>query len=103
MAEYRISGVWKNNDGVITHYAINHPTDKGGFTKAAKTSKQDAIRLLETDGNKAKTWIWDYTKKQWKIGEDVVVAGTTNKYLKTYPDNQLYDNLAHLIYLNWLS
>lgn len=101
MAEFRISGICKSN-GVITHYAIHSTNPNGGFFKATKTSKQDAIQLLTSGVNKAKTWIWDYTKKDWKIGEDVVVAGTTNKYLKTHPDNQLYDNLSHLIYLDWL-
>jgi hypothetical protein len=100
MAVYRISGVWKK-DGVITHYAFHTKTEKG-FTRAAKTSKADAIKLLQTPGNSAKTWMWNYNNSSWTIGADVeVVNGASGKFLRSDPDAKTTDNLEHLISCNW--
>jgi hypothetical protein len=38
MANYKISGVWKNNDNVITHYAF-HTVGEDSTTRAQKTTK----------------------------------------------------------------
>jgi len=46
MAEYRISGVWKNSNDVITHYAF-HTVNGKEITRTSKKSKADAIELLE--------------------------------------------------------
>jgi len=103
MANYRISGIWKDSNNVITHYAFHKVTEKG-VTRAAKTSKAEAITLLETAGNNATTWMWNYKNAFWTIGEHVtVVDGAKGKYLRSDPDNQLTDNLAHLINFDWIS
>lgn len=102
MAEYKISGVWKNSNGVITHYAF-HTIDKDGISRATKKSKSDAITLLENSNNSAVTWVWNYTKAIWVDGETVnVVNSADGKYLRTNPDNKLSDNLAHLIDYDWI-
>lgn len=100
MANYKISGVWKDKDGVITHYAFHTVTEKG-FTRATKTSKADAVTLLNKSTNEAVTWIWNYSAAFWKDGEKVTVVN--NSYLRSNPDNKLTDNLAHLIDYDWLS
>jgi hypothetical protein len=99
MAEYRISGVWKDSDGTITHYALHtRNAERNTLTRAAKTTKADAIALLEIKGSSAKTWLWDYVNCNWKVGETVEVVGNgANKYLRTKPDSRLTDNLGHLI------
>ena len=103
MAKYRISGVWKNSISVITHYAF-HTVTGDGVTKASIITKSKAIELLETPGNVASTWIWDYTNAKWKIGETVqVVNGYTGKYLRSNPDYTLTDNLEHLIDYDWIA
>ena len=104
MAKYRISGIWINSDKVITHYAFHTESESDTtISRAKKTTKADAIALLETRGNTALTWIWDYTGAKWKIGENVeVVRGSTGKYLRSNPDNKLTDNLRHLIDFDWV-
>jgi Protein of unknown function (DUF3892) len=102
MALYRISGVWKNASEVITHYAF-HKVDETTTGRAVKFSKMQAINLLET-GNSATTWVWNYNRAKWDIGEKVeVVNGATGKYLRSNPDNKLTDNLGHLIDFDWIA
>lgn len=103
MAEYRISGIWKDSRDVITHYAF-HTVGEQSISRAIKKSKADAIKILETYGNSAKTWIWNYANVGWKIGEDVeVINGSNGKYLRSNPDNTKTDNLAHLIDFDWIA
>lgn len=102
MPLFRISGVWKDANNVITHYAF-HKVGDNSISRGTKTSKAQAIALLETYGNKATTWVWNYTQAGWTVGEDVeVVNGYTGKYLRSNPDNKLTDNLSHLIDFDWI-
>lgn len=102
MATYRISGVWKNDNNVITHYAF-HTVNEKSTTRAVKKSKADAVLLLDKDENNATTWTWNYKTASWNIGEKVtVVNGTHGKYLRSNPDNTTTDNLAHLIDYDWI-
>jgi hypothetical protein len=100
MAQYKISGVWKDTNGVITHYAF-HTKTENGHTRATKTSKTDAVKLLNNSSNEAITWIWNYSTAFWKDGEKVIVVN--GSYLRSNPDNKITDNLAHLIDYDWLS
>lgn len=99
MARYKISGVWKDKNNVITHYAF-HTVTENGITRGIKKSKIDAVQLLKTTSNEAMTWIWNYQAMYWKDGEKVTVVD--NSYLRSDPDNKLTDNLAHLINYDWL-
>ena len=81
MADYRISGVWKDANNVITHYAF-HTVGQNSVSRSHKISKAQAITLVETAGNTVVTWIWNYLNCQWKIGETVqVVNGHYGKFL----------------------
>ena|ERR1017187_2887864 len=103
MATYRISGVWKDVNNVITAYAF-HTVTENSTTRAIRTTKARAIELLETRGNSATTWVWNYTTASWKIGEAVeVINGRNGKYLRSNPDNTLTDNLGHLIDFDWIN
>lgn len=103
MAQFKISGIWKNANQVITHYAF-HTVNSIGVSRADKVSKAQAVTLLETTGNSATTWVWDYQKVGWITGEAVrVVSRGNEKYLKSNPDEQLTDNLAHLINFDWIA
>lgn len=102
MAEYRISGVWKDDDGVITHYAVhkrikNENNDGFSIYHAMKMTKADTITLLANTNNTAKTYLWNYSKASWYAGEDIHVVNTSPPYLRTNHDNQVKDNLSHLI------
>lgn len=102
MAHYKISGVWKNANGVITHYAFHTQNADSSYTRASKVSKADAITLIER-GNTAVTWIWNYTQATWNDGESVVVVnGVNGKYLRSNKDKQITDNLGHLINYDWI-
>jgi hypothetical protein len=103
MAEFLISGVWLDKDDVITHYAF-HTVGEKTISRAEKKTKAQAVALLETAGNTAKTRIWDYNKSKFTAGEKVeVVKGANGKYLRSNPDNKLTDNLAHLIDFDWIN
>lgn len=102
MGTYRISGVWKNSDGVITHYGV-HTISTTGTSRAIKTTKTEAIRIVENANNIVTTWIWNYTSMSWVVGTSVHVVGIgVNKYLRTTHDNTIRDNLGHLINYNWV-
>lgn len=103
MTKFRISGVWKNNDNVITHYAF-HTVGESSTSRANKKTKEEAIRLLETPSNSATTWAWNYGQSNWNIGENVeVVNRSTGKYLRSNPNDRTTDNLGHLIDYDWIS
>jgi|SRR5690554_95655 len=103
MTKFRVSGVWKNNDNVITHYAF-HTLGESFTSRASKKTKEEAIRLLETPSNSATTWIWSYGQSNWNIGENVeVVNRSTRKYLRSSPNDRTTDNLGHLIDYDWIS
>ncbi len=103
MVLYRISGGWKNSNNVITHYAFHNVEGKSA-TRAIKMAKDDAVKLLETRGNAATTWVWDYVQAIWEIGEEVtVVNGISGKYLRSNPDDKRTDNLEHLIDFDWIA
>jgi len=103
MTQFRISGVWKDSNNVITHYAF-HTVGETSVSRASKTSKSQAISLLETKGNSATTWVWNYSQAKWSVGENVeVVNGSNSKYLRSNPDNKITDNLGHLIDFDWIA
>lgn len=96
---YAISGIWKDNANVITHYAIHslNLNDKTvGF--AEKKSKPEAIRLLSSNYNIAKTILWNYKTQCWDLGSSIEIVGTQfNKYLRSNHDETERNNLSHLI------
>lgn len=103
MANYRISGVWKDQNNIITHYSF-HTVNEDSISRASKTSKKEAIEILEKRGNAACTWIWNYSRAEWTVGENVeVVNGSNGKYLRSNPDDKLTNNLGHLIDYDWIT
>lgn len=103
MAKLRISGIWKDNNNVISHYAFHTLTEDNTASRAEKVTKEDAIRIVERPGNEVITWQWNYSNAVWRDGETVhVVNGSHGKYLRSNRDNQITDNLNHLINFDWL-
>lgn len=103
MAEYRISGIWKDENDIITHYAF-HTINENSAGKSVKVSKSQAITLLDNSRNSALTMMWNYLRGEWTIGEKVsVVNGVNGKYLRSNPDNKITDNLGHLIDFDWIA
>lgn len=103
MAKYRISGVWKDLNDTIVAYAF-HTVMESSTGRAVKKTKAQAISLLETTGNSATTWVWNYVRGGWDVGETVtVVHGNSGKYLRSNPDKKVTDNLGHLIDFDWIA
>ncbi|WET04015.1 DUF3892 domain-containing protein [Flavobacterium johnsoniae] len=108
MAEYRISGIWTDDKGGITHYAVHERIknrDGKGYTinKAIKKSKAETITLVESKNNTVKTFMWKYKEAMWQGGEDVhVVNGASGKFLRSNHDSTVQDNLRHLIDYSWI-
>lgn len=102
MAAIKISGIWKDADGLITHYAL-HIVNTSYTTRAVKKSKSDSIKLLEKSDNTAYTWIWNYDSSRFVDGQKVeVINALTGKYLSTDSNYKLTDNLEHLIDFDWI-
>lgn len=103
MANFVISGTWKNENQEITHYAIHAVDDFNRISKATKMSKLDTILLLDKLDNYATTMVWNYIAAKWTFGEKIqVIDSISGKYLRTISDNKLSDNLGHLINYNWI-
>lgn len=100
MTQFKISGIWKDNDEVITHYAFHEVYSNGQVSKGRKTSKEDAVKLLSDSANQAITWLWNYSQAFWVNGARVEVVD--KRYLRTVHDNKLIDNLSHLINYDYL-
>ncbi len=98
MAHYFISGVWRDNAGVITDYAFHlFNNENNTFGPLQRKSKIDAILLLSL-GNTAQTLLWNYTDATWKKGANVNLVGTApDQYLRTSGDSTVRDNLDNLI------
>lgn len=97
MATYYITGVWKNDDHRITHVMLHRLNDNGTWTRGAKTSEQDVIRLIDNDHN-VSTRIWNYTNAVWAPGARVIVVNEFGRrILRTVPDARVTDNLDNSI------
>ncbi|MBN8623687.1 MAG: DUF3892 domain-containing protein [Flavobacteriales bacterium] len=105
MTHYAISGVWKDSNGTITHYAVHDvDVEKNTFFKAKKYSKVQAVNLLDNSSTSARTLLWNYADECWKWGTYIDVVGTSpNKYLRTRHDGTERNNLAHLINYGWVA
>ncbi len=104
MALYRISGIWKNISGTITHYGFHTFNEsENTVTRVEKVTKENSVKRLENSTNIATTWVWNYNLSRWSIGENVeVVNGVNEKYLRSNPDKKETNNLEHLINYDWL-
>ena len=101
MADYRISGFWKDTTGVIAHYAV-HIIYERTMTRAQKLSKEEVIRLVNDPGNTTFTWLWDYDTNAWRDDEKIFVARQgLKKILRCASNSNKTDDLAHLINLDW--
>lgn len=97
MAQYAITGIWKDDNDTITDYAIHLVTEHLNpnlltVWRAEKYSKKDAINLVQN--NFVQTAIWDYTQQLWILKAKVKVVGN---YLRSESDDTVRDNLDNLL------
>jgi hypothetical protein len=94
-ADYLISHVKKDSNGVITHVVVH--IDNGGDAIDGGTVKSESeiIQLLE-DGYSVKTIMWEYPK--WYEGAPVKrIKGQHKDFLRTERDQTAKDNLDNMI------
>ncbi len=100
MSRYYISGIWKAN-GVVTHYAVHAP-EENSWTRATKTTKANAVALIEQNGITAYTRMWNYRLASWTHGEEILVVSVNGvKHLRSHADGKPTDNLDNLINADW--
>jgi len=92
VADYYITGVWKDNHERITSVMLHLVNNDNSFNpKGIKTSKDEAIRLLKNNKS-ILTLTWGY--KGWNRGAHVSYEVINNQeYLRSVPNTKREDNL----------
>lgn len=95
LADYFISGVWKDSSERITYVMLHTVNENNSFYMGVKTSESDAIKLLKSKKT-IKTITWGYP--DWQIGALVTVVSVGNvEYLRTVANASAKDNLDNSI------
>lgn len=95
LADYFISGVWKDSNDVITDVLLHTVNPDNSFQLGVKTSDTATISLIKK-GSTVKTITWNYP--DWEIGALVGYARVKNReYLRTAPNSRIQDNLDNSI------
>lgn len=95
LADYFISGVWKDNSERITDVMLHTVNENNSFNMGVKTSELSAINLLKLKKT-IKTITWSYPN--WTIGASVLVVNVGGReYLRTVANASIKDNLDNSI------
>lgn len=103
MATYRISGIWKDAQGDISHVMLHGPMQGNNFSAGQKKTSAYVINLIESD-HEVYTTIWKYVSKkpQWQKGAEVEVVGSgPYRYLRSIRDATERDNLESMINMEY--
>jgi hypothetical protein len=96
---YFISGVWKNDRGIITDVFL-HLNTENGFKGGKKSTEASVIALLKANQT-ISTIRWDYSSAKWKRGASVIIVREGNtEFLRTQKDATVIDNLDNMIKMN---
>ena len=92
VADYYITGVWKDSQGRITNVMLHVVNEDNGFrSKGTKTSKADTITLLKNK-KLIMSLTWNYPG--WNQGAYVTYENVNGQeYLRTVPNHTTKDNL----------
>ncbi|MDX6188074.1 DUF3892 domain-containing protein [Flavobacterium sp. Fl-318] len=95
LADYFISGVWKDSSERITDVMLHTVNENNSFKMGVKTSESNAINFLKAKKT-IKTITWGYP--DWEIGALVTVVTIGNiEYLRTIANASVKDNLDNSI------
>lgn len=98
LANYFISGVWKDNNDNITHVLLHIVDENNSFRFGVKTEESTAINLLK-QGYTIMTITWGYPG--WDKGAKVTYVSSRNReYLRTVANATEKDNLDNSINMN---
>ena len=93
-ADYLISHVGKDSNGVITHVVLH--TDHGNSVSGGGVKTEAEVITLLKSGYTVKTIIWSYPN--WNVGAEVgYVKGTQREFLRTDRDKTAKDNLDNMV------
>ena len=99
MASYYISGVWRNETGIIEHVYLHFVNADGSWQKGVKKSMAQAVGL-KNEGNTIRTIIWNYENINWEIKAECVVVNEQNRtFLRSRGNLTVRDNLDNLVSL----
>ncbi|SDH61300.1 DUF3892 domain-containing protein [Winogradskyella thalassocola] len=91
LANFFISGVWKDVNDNITHVLLHKVNDDNSFKFGDKTDEQTVIKLLKQKFL-IKTITWGYPN--WSIGAKVTyVSNNGREFLRTVANATVKDNL----------
>lgn len=95
LADYFISGVWKEDNDNITHVLLHKVNDDNSFMYGVKTTELATINLIKQN-NTICTATWGYP--DWKLGASVTYVKSGNhEYLRTVANATKKDNLDNSI------
>ena len=95
LANYVISGVWKDSSDNITHVMLHPVNDGDTWTMGEKTSESRAVTLLK-NGKIIRTIVWGYPG--WGIKSKVTYVTRSGKeFLRSDANATTKDNLDNLI------
>ena len=95
MAQYYVTGVWKDNQGEITHVLL-HSLTGNDLNSGEKITGSDAIALIKS-GHTLHTLRWNYATATWTPGSRIVVVKLLEEFLKTIPGTPLYEQIESMI------
>ena len=98
---YLISGIWTDDSGKVSHYAVHQFLNPGvgGCRKMTVTIVHDLILM---SGKPFYVMGWDYKVGKFKRGQKVILMNPLGKkYLWTEKQEPHTKNLKHLIKLDW--
>lgn len=93
VANYYITGVWKDAQGRISYVMLHDVFDNNNFNanRGVKTSRADAIRLLK---NHFSIMTLTFAYPGWNRGAYVIYETVgLQEFLKTVPNSTTKDNL----------
>ena len=103
MANFYVSGVYKNADGIITHLVVHAEITEDPanntfwFGKGVKMTEKEVIALRNA-GNVLQVILWNFSDQLWNAKAEINVIGADyNAYLRSTPDKSLADNLDNLL------
>ena len=96
MSNYLVSGIYLNENKIITHFMFHKELDNNEFGIGIKTTEQAVIKLFDA-GHTFQSLIWNYAEAAWSVGENINLFIINNeRHIKTHKNNIPNDNLENM-------
>lgn len=101
MHAYFVSGVWKDDSGVIINLFVHFvEKEKDGiyyFNHGKKQSVVATINDISENENDYYVIVWDYSEPGWIVCRKINIVEANPPYLRSTADKTKRDNLDNLI------